>query len=179
MATSRPNKVQWADKRLGIRVSPLEESPGFLIHRLKSELAAGLQRAFQKAGHNVTPEQWGVLSRLWEQDGVHQSELAQRTEKDRHNMARILNLLEGNGLVERRSSPEDKRIWRIYLTREGRRLRGKLAPIVQGHLRSALAGLTQEDLETMRRIHLRILENLEGGPSGKGICRHRGQGRRY
>jgi DNA-binding MarR family transcriptional regulator len=146
---------------MGIRVFPVDESPGFLIYRLKTQLAAALQRAFQTAGHDVTPEQWGVLSRLWAQEGIHQSELAQRAEKDRHNMTRILNLLERNGFIERRPSPEDRRIFRVFLTQEGRDLQGKLAPIVIGHLESAFAGLTATDLQTMRRIHSHILENLE------------------
>jgi DNA-binding MarR family transcriptional regulator len=34
---------------------------------------------------DITPEQWGVLSRLWQSEGIHESKLAARTAKDRHN----------------------------------------------------------------------------------------------
>jgi hypothetical protein len=77
---------------LPIRVAPLDESPGFIIHCLDTRLSAGLSREFQNAGYDVTPEQWAVLNRLWQEEGIHQAELAQRTSKDRHNITRICKL---------------------------------------------------------------------------------------
>lgn len=74
-----------------------ENSPGFIIHRLDTLLKLGLRNAFQEKGFDFTAEQWGVLFRLYGNEGIHQSELGDRTGKDRHNITRILNLLEKNG----------------------------------------------------------------------------------
>jgi DNA-binding MarR family transcriptional regulator len=146
--------------KLGLRVFPLDHSPGFLIYRTAAKLKAGLSRAFQTAGFEITPEQWSVLSRLWEAEGLSQTTLAERACKDRHNMTRILNRLEQSGLVRREPNLEDKRFHKIFLTEEGRALKKKLIPIVESHLLRAMSGLSQEDLKQLERIHEHIVNNF-------------------
>ena len=102
--------------KIELNVFPLENSQGYIIHQLDVQMSLGLQHAFQAKGFNITPEQWGVLNRLWENEGMHQSALAQRTAKDRHNITRILNLLEKNGFIFRKPDREDKRRLNVYLT---------------------------------------------------------------
>jgi len=148
---------------LGFSVFPLDNSPGFLVYRTASRLKADLSRAFQAKGLDVTPEQWAVLSRLWESEGEHQTALAERAQKDRHTVTRILNLLEKNGLIRREPDSKDRRYQRVFLTDEGRALKAKLIPLVKGHLSRALSGLTPEDLQQLKRIHGQILKNLEAG----------------
>ncbi|HMK33536.1 MAG TPA: MarR family transcriptional regulator [Desulfomonilaceae bacterium] len=145
---------------LCFRVFPLDDSPGFVIYRTAAKLKAELTRAFQADGYDVTPEQWAVLSRLWESEGDHQTALAERSAKDRHNMTRILNLLERNSLIRRQPDPGDKRYQRIFLTDAGKALKEKLIPIVRNHLQKALNGLTQQDLCELKRIHEKIEGNL-------------------
>lgn len=146
--------------KIELNVFPLENSQGYIIHQLDVQMSLGLQHAFQAKGFNVTPEQWGVLNRLWENEGMHQSALAQRAAKDRHNITRILNLLEKNGFIFRKPDGEDKRRLNVYLTQEGKALKQKLVPIVIGFLHKCLEGLTQEEVQDLRRIHEHILNNL-------------------
>lgn len=143
-----------------IRVAPLDESPGFIIHCLDTRMNAGLGREFQNAGYDVTPEQWGVLSRLWQEEGIHQSELALRTAKDRHNMTRILNLMEKNGFITRKPDKEDKRRLNIYLTPKGSSMRSGLTKVVLDYLEGCLQGLSPADIRVMKRIHKKILDNI-------------------
>ena len=146
--------------KLSYTVFPLDNSPGFLIYKTATMMKAELSRAFHAAGFSVTPEQWAVLNRLWESEGESQTVLAGRTSKDRHNITRILDLLEKNGLVRREPDPEDKRYRRIFLTDEGKALKKKLIPIVKKHLGRALSGLDHEDVDQLTRIHEHIVENL-------------------
>jgi DNA-binding MarR family transcriptional regulator len=124
-------------------------------------MKAGLHRAFQSEGFNVTPEQWTVLSSLWEAEGVHQSLLAEKTLKDRHNITRILNLLERAGLVRRETDRGDLRRQRVYLTEAGKALKPELVRIAIDFLQKALAGMSQEDLNSMQRILGQVLDNLD------------------
>ncbi len=146
--------------KIEFNVFPLDNSQGYIIHRLDMQMSLGLQHAFQAKGFNITPEQWGVLNRLWENEGMHQSALAQRTAKDRHNITRILNLLEKNGFIFRTPDGEDKRRLKVYLTQEGKALKQKLIPIVIGFLQKCFEGLTQEEVQDLGRIHEQILKNL-------------------
>ncbi len=145
-----------------IESSSMDESLGFSVYRIHTQGSNALRRAFQAAGYDVTPEQWAVLARLEEEEGMNQTRLGEKMLKDRHNITRILNLLERRGYVERRPDEADKRVYRVYMTAAGRATRKELAPIVLAHRRSAFKGLTREDFRTMRRLLERILKNLEG-----------------
>ena len=147
-------------KALPFSVYPLDDSPGFIIHCLDTRMSAGLARVFQGAGYDVTPEQWGVLSLLWQEEGIHQAELAQRAAKDRHNMTRILNLMEKNGLITRKPDKEDKRRFNIYLTPKGRDMRPGLTDVVTAYLKDCLLGLNADDIQALKRIHMKILDNM-------------------
>jgi DNA-binding MarR family transcriptional regulator len=112
--------------KLKVSVFPRSESPGFMILKASSLMNAKLSCVFQLRGFNVTPEQWSVLASLLEIDGIHQSLLAKKTAKDRHNITRMLNLLEKRGLIQRERHETDKRRLLVYLTTEGRELTTRL-----------------------------------------------------
>jgi DNA-binding MarR family transcriptional regulator len=146
---------------------PHDKSIGYLIHRLDMLLTSGLLRSFRGAGRNITPEQWGVLCKLWENDGIHQAELSKQVGKDEPGLTRILGPMARNGFVTRQRVPEDKRLSKIYVTEEGKTLKKKIVPIVRGFLEGALNGLDEKDIETLRGILEHIARNLEGTESAK------------
>ena len=143
------------------RVFPLDNSPGYIINKLARELNACLYRSFRKEGFEITAQQWAVLNRLWEMHGLHQSELAERTTKNRHNMARFVKQLESKGLVKRKPDSHDKRLQRVYLTSKGKALQSKLIPIAIETIEKLFAGISPQEMKTLGRIHSRITRNLE------------------
>lgn len=146
--------------KLKIKVLPIDNSPGYIIHHLDLLLKFGLHKAFQVEGINITAEQWAILASLWEEDGVHQSLIAEKIGKDRHTITRMLNLLEKNGFVRRVSTEKDKRLLNVYLTDSGRDIKDKLVSIVLGFGEKAFAGLTQNELTELTRILKHITGNL-------------------
>jgi DNA-binding MarR family transcriptional regulator len=163
--TFRQSPFPGAAVKNSFSVFPLDKSPGFLIYKTATMMKAELFRAFHAAGYAVTPEQWAVLNRLWESEGEHQTVLAERTSKDRHNITRILDVLEKKGFVRREPDPEDRRSRRVFLTDEGKALKSKLIPIVKKHLHRAFSGLGVEDVGQLKKIHEQIVKNL-GSPVG-------------
>jgi len=141
-------------------VIPNRDARGMIIHLLDVEIGAGIRRRFEAAGAAITPENFVVLAMLVNQEGVHQSELARLTRKNRHNMARIIATLEQKGYVQRRSDGGDKRRQLVFLTDSGRGVLDEYAPIVSDFSGLVFDGLSEEELEIMHRIHLRILSNL-------------------
>jgi len=100
--------------------------------------------------HGTTRAQWGVMSRLRRQEGLNQAALAEQMDLKPISLARLLDRLQGQKLVERREDPADRRAYRLYLTPEGRMLvddldavRTAIAHEVLGTVedRSILAGL--------------------------------------
>lgn len=137
-----------------------DESLGFWIYRLYAQASNHLRRAFQMHGYDCTPEQWGVLTRLREEEGINQSRLGERTFKDRHNITRILDLLEERNLVERRMNAGDRRANRIFLTEAGKDVEEKLKVLVTQHRTEMVDGLSNEDIAAMRRVFAHIARNI-------------------
>jgi len=140
---------------------PLDNSPGYLINRLAAKMNTVLHKAFKSVGFNVTAQQWAVLNRLWEEDGLHQNELAERTTKNRHNMSRMLTVLEKQGLLKRRPDSEDARLQRIYLTKKGVMLQDVLVPIVDKVMENIFKGLKKPELEDLKQTMDQLSKNLD------------------
>src|SRR5690348_3859582 len=68
-----------------------------------------------RATHAMTRAQWVILSRLDRQPGMSQNEMAAICEVEPITVARLVDRLEGRGMVERRADPNDRRIKRLYL----------------------------------------------------------------
>ena len=64
----------------------------------------------------MTRAQWVILKRLERTPGLSQSELASLLEVEPITVGRLIERLEGRGLVERRDDPKDRRIHRLHLT---------------------------------------------------------------
>jgi MarR family transcriptional regulator, organic hydroperoxide resistance regulator len=138
----------------------LENALPFLLHGLYQRIRSVSYKAFNEHGLEITPEQWIVLARLWQQDKRTVSELGESTLRDRPTMSRILDSMEGAGLVTRTVDAKDARSRIVELTREGRALRKKLVPIAKGIVERLEVGVSEADLLVTRRTLRRLFENL-------------------
>ncbi|WP_205648719.1 homoprotocatechuate degradation operon regulator HpaR [Acuticoccus kandeliae] len=78
--------------------------------------------------YNITEQQWRVLRALTTVESIEVTELANATFLLGPSLSRILQDLEGRGLVVRRSDPEDLRRSRISITPTGTRLMELASP---------------------------------------------------
>ena len=85
----------------------------FLLHDLARHLRLTADR--RAACHGLTRAQWVILFRLDHQPGLSQKELAELLEVEPITVARLIDRLEEHGMVERRSDPGDRRVWRLHL----------------------------------------------------------------
>ena len=141
----------------------LDNALAYWIHRVYQATRNETYRAFRGHGEEITPEQWIVLVRLWEQDGRTQTELGESTFRDRPTMSRILDVMEKRGLLVRKADAENARVWRIHLTREGKALKKVLVPLAQELVQRSVAGIPRRELEITRNVLKRMFDNLAGG----------------
>lgn len=106
-------------------------------------------------GHGMTRAQWSLMTRLAHSPGLSQKELADLLEVEPISVARMVDRLEANGLLERRADANDRRIWRLHLlpaaepmlkkmTALGEALWGFITQNVSQEAREAMVlGLTQ------------------------------------
>jgi len=85
----------------------------FLLHDVARLLRVDADK--RARAHGMTRAQWGILVWLERQPGLSQKELAEILEVEPITVARLIDRLEGRGMVERRPDPKDRRIWRLHL----------------------------------------------------------------
>ncbi|MBB3452934.1 DNA-binding MarR family transcriptional regulator [Rhizobium sp. BK313] len=71
---------------------------------------------------DIKPPHLDILVNLFRFEGISQQELARKLLVGRSNMSMLLPQMEKRGLIERRGDKHDKRVLRLYLTGEGRRV---------------------------------------------------------
>ena len=108
-----------------------EKSLGYAIGRTNWYLKTLLNKLFREEGFSITNEQWVVLKVILEYPASSQTEIAEKSQKDKTNITRILDLLEKNAWIERRRDARDRRMNRIYITEQGQTKLKTVAPVTQ------------------------------------------------
>jgi MarR family transcriptional regulator for hemolysin len=139
----------------------INDSFPLLIKQCSKRLGLSLNRAFAEAGHPTTVAQWVLIVHLWGHDGVTQQELADLYDSNKVTAFRLLSRLEDQGLVERRPDPDDRRCKRVHLTPAGRALQSAVAPIADKDMAMLGRGVSEDDMQTMKRVLRIILRNAE------------------
>jgi DNA-binding MarR family transcriptional regulator len=138
----------------------ITDSLGFIIYRTALALKSALQRSFNENGHEITPEQWGIIRHLWEEEGLSQREIGEKAAKDKPNITRMLDALEKKGLIFRQPDPRDRRKYCIYLTKEGKQFHDLLLPLAHNLRARATHNLTPQDIEFLKDTLNKICQNI-------------------
>lgn len=128
-----------------------------------------LARYCEKHGkpYVVTPAQWGVLSLLFEQDGITISTISHNRGVDAPTVTGIVKRLEQSKLVERLHDEQDRRIVKVYLTEEGRALMQGLFVEVECLYERMLEGFSPENRRDLLYRLQAIVANISN--IGEGI----------
>ncbi len=101
----------------------------FLISKVYQKLLNNLQKSFSEKGIDATPIQVAVLFFLQKKDGSSLTELSRGLMIENPTATRLIDRLEKLGFVRRADHPSDRRIYLIYLTKEGDSVANKALPI--------------------------------------------------
>jgi DNA-binding MarR family transcriptional regulator len=85
----------------------------FMLHDVARLIRVEADRRARVDG--MTRAQWALLLRLRHNPGLSQKEVADLLEVEPISVARLVDRLERNGLIERRPDPQDRRVWRLHL----------------------------------------------------------------
>ena len=132
----------------------------FITGKASTAIARRLQKNFKSANIDITIEQWSVLYHLWKQDGLSQQQLCEATFRDKPSITRLVDNLEKLGLVTRVSSKEDRRINKIYLTKEATALQEQTMELANQTLNEALAGVSNGQVEIAKEVLQMVYDNL-------------------
>jgi MarR family transcriptional regulator, transcriptional regulator for hemolysin len=118
--------------------------------------------------HGMTRAQWGVLLRLEREEGMMQAELAESLEIQPISLARLIDRLCDQKLVERRPHPRDRRANRLYLTAKGRATLARLVPLGRRISGDVLATFTDAEAGELLKQLLRIKGNIRKSSAANG-----------
>lgn len=131
--------------------------PGHLIRRAHQiSIAIFMEEC---ADHNVTPVQYACLSEIARQPGVDATRLASAVAFDRSTLGNVLERLEGKGWVDRRPSPDDRRVKLLHITEAGEQLLDAIEPAVVATQKRLLKPLSAAD----RKLFMRLVSELVEG----------------
>jgi len=108
----------------------------------------------------LTPFHWVVLCCLWEEDGIATSSIGEKLQQVGGTLTGVLDRMEERGLIRRERDSRDRRIWRIWLTQEGKELEDILLPIAFEHREQAMQGISPEDRERFSQLLDQAIANL-------------------
>lgn len=135
---------------------PMTELAGFMLRLAQLQV---FEAFFAEFGHrNIRPGQISILVAIGENDGIRQGTLARALRIKRSNMAKIVRLLVGEGLIRRRVPASDKRAVELSLTPAGRTFVDRTLPDLCVNDRAATGRLTASDYATL----VRLLRKLTG-----------------
>jgi MarR family transcriptional regulator, organic hydroperoxide resistance regulator len=134
----------------------------FWLHQAHHAVRGDILRMFREQGHDLTAEQWAILSALWQHDDCSQTALASAAGRDRPGVTRLVAALEEKKLVTRAAVPGDRRSYRVRLTPAGRRLHAVLDAVIERVVRRALQGMPAREREALRAGLQHVTRNLRG-----------------
>lgn len=137
------------------------ESIGFIIVKAGRLIENRLRYNFENEKINVTPQQWSVLTYLWNEDGISQQKLADAFSKDKTSMTRLLNNMEKNELILRKQDEDDKRNKKIFLTFKSKLIKKDSIKVAEKTLIETLIGIENKDLKIGKKVLKQINKNLE------------------
>jgi DNA-binding MarR family transcriptional regulator len=131
----------------------------FLIGQARARLFTRLDQALlDKAG--ITAAQSGALYYLMENDGCLLTELSRALMLDKSAITGLVDRLESKGLVERRTTPADRRALNIFLTEAGKSAAQKCLGVTKQFNSAIKEGLTQDEVDTFSRILQKIISKF-------------------
>ena len=123
-----------------------------LASRVSRELAAVYQDRF-----GISIAEWRVIVHLAGSREVSVREIRQRVDIDKSKVSRAAARLEQAGLIEKKANSSDRRLVRLSLTGNGRRMFEGIAPLALAYQTDLLSGLSAAEVATFRSVLDRLL----------------------
>jgi DNA-binding MarR family transcriptional regulator len=141
----------------------MSDSLGFLI----SDVSRLMRRRFDERARQVgtTRAQWRALVTLSRNEGLNQGALAELLEVEPITLCRMIDRLEGSGLVERRRDPADRRAWQLFLTDKSTPMLAELRAMADDLSQQVVVGMDDSARDALNTSLNLIRANLLALPS--------------
>jgi len=140
------------------RLDP-SDSLGFHCNLTFKAFMRALERKLRGTG--VSKAQFLALEHLIVSGPLSQSELVDRLSITKATGARLVDRMERDGWVKRRSDPGDGRIKRVVLTKSITKIWSEVSQSGQELLDQAYRGIKPAEIEMVKRVLKKVRRNLQ------------------
>jgi MarR family transcriptional regulator, transcriptional regulator for hemolysin len=131
---------------------------GYLIHDVSRLRRMMFDRELAPLG--ITRSQWWVLAFISRKDGLPQTQLANELDVGKVALGALIDRLETSGFVVRQADPVDRRVKRVYLTKQARGFLEKLRKETDKFSARIANGIPRSQLEATSDALLAMKRNL-------------------
>jgi MarR family transcriptional regulator, multiple antibiotic resistance protein MarR len=144
------------------------KSVGALLGRVRVAMLAALDEELagdrRLAPLELSAAQFIVIASLVGAERKSASDLCKGISYDAGAMTRMLDRLEGKGLIRRNRSPDDRRLVHLELTEEGRAAYPRMRELSLAVANRFLHGFTKAEARLLESLLARMLANAEAPP---------------
>lgn len=131
----------------------------FLFFKVQKLLFAKSSEILEKI--NIYPGQPPLLLVLHHSSGVTQKELAKKLNVTPPTIAVMLRRLEKYDLIEKKLDEKDRRVYRVYLSKKGKMMIGKLHEIMEELEKIVFNGFDEKEKETLKKFLDKMANNIK------------------
>ncbi|MBO9585060.1 MAG: MarR family transcriptional regulator [Flavobacterium sp.] len=133
----------------------------YTIEQAIKEYRKICQKNIQKVVNDITVDQCLVLIILNDNSNISQIEMARLLFKDNASVTRIIELMVKKNYIIREENELDKRKSKLVITEKGLHTIDLLTPVFNLNRRTALDGLSEEEIEQLDQILNKIISNCK------------------
>jgi DNA-binding MarR family transcriptional regulator len=143
------------------------KSIGALLSRVRVEMLAAIDRELETdkrlAPLEISAAQYIIIANLAGLEGAKSAaDLCKGISYDAGAMTRMLDRLEGKGLIRRSRSAHDRRLMHLELTEEGRAAYPRMREVAMAVTNRILHGFSKSEARQLEGFLSRMLENAHG-----------------
>jgi DNA-binding MarR family transcriptional regulator len=130
------------------------DQPAFLLAQIGAHAATRF--AERLAALHLSPPEAGILRLLRRAPGISQQELSARLRIHPSRLVAILDNLEKRNLVDRKPNPQDRRLYSLYLTKDGSEILEQIGKLAHEHQDALLSTLSSDERGKLTELLHRI-----------------------
>lgn len=138
----------------------LEDNIFYTLEKSVKSYRQFVQRNLDKAGYDITLDQWLILKTINDDPGSTQQQIAKKVFKDIASVTRIVELLVKKGFLEREFLPTDRRRQQLIVTKSAKSLLQNVHGISMSNRNSALSGIDSAAIENLQSTLQSIIKNV-------------------
>lgn len=133
----------------------------YTIEQAIKEYRKVCQKNIQKVVSDITVDQCLVLIILNDNEKISQIEIARLIFKDNASVTRIIELMVKKDYLIRETDELDKRKTKLEITEKGKKTIVLLTPVFKLNRKTALDGLSSDEIELLDKILNKIILNCK------------------